>query len=310
MTFVTAGLALAGLAAMAIPIIIHLLFRQRRKPIEWAAMRFLIEAFKKHRRRLQLEQFLLLALRCLILGLFGFALARPLLHDAGLLDTGASRIVYLIIDNSMTSAAVGEDGSAAFQRHVDDAIKMIESLGASDAVGVITAAQPVRMLLNPPSTDHAGVVDLLRDLKPSASPADLPGAMIALRGAVDASDRSDDQVLAYMLSDFRAGSADLDAPLGATLNDLSERVQLFAATPDQRAIANTQIVAIDPVRSVVLPGATDGSGQVTIRLARHGGALDASVSRVRLVLGNDTTLQPENRQLAAGPVRSSRGLPA
>ena len=49
MTFVTAGLAMAGLAAISVPILIHLLSRQRRKPIEWAAMRFLIEAFKDRR---------------------------------------------------------------------------------------------------------------------------------------------------------------------------------------------------------------------------------------------------------------------
>ncbi len=293
MTFVTTGLALAGLAAMAIPIIIHLLFRQRRKPVEWAAMRFLLEAFKKHRRRLQLEQLLLLAVRCLILGLLGFALARPLLHDAGLLDTGSSRIVYLIIDNSMTASAMDADGTTALQRHVNASIKMIESLGPSDAVGIFTAAQPVRILLNPPSTDHAGVIRLLRSLEPMSAHADIPGAMIALRGAIDTAQRPEDQVLAYLLSEFRAGSADLDAPLTAALSELGENVQLLAAQPDQRAIANTQLVSIDPVRSVVLPGAADGSGQVTVRLARHGGALDAGVSRVRLELGSGTAVQPE-----------------
>ena len=69
MTFVTGGLALAGLAATAIPIIIFLLWRQRRTPVPWAAMRFLLEAFRKHRRRLQVEQLLLLAVRCLIVAL-------------------------------------------------------------------------------------------------------------------------------------------------------------------------------------------------------------------------------------------------
>ena len=67
MTLVTPALAIAGLCAIAIPILIHLLMRQRRRPIPFAAMRFLIEAFRKHKRRLQLEQMLLLAVRCLIL---------------------------------------------------------------------------------------------------------------------------------------------------------------------------------------------------------------------------------------------------
>ena len=64
MTLLTPVLAIAGACAILIPILIHLLMRQRRRPVEWAAMRFLIEAFKKHKRRLQLEQLLLLAVRC------------------------------------------------------------------------------------------------------------------------------------------------------------------------------------------------------------------------------------------------------
>ncbi|HRP64091.1 MAG TPA: BatA domain-containing protein, partial [Phycisphaerales bacterium] len=103
MTFVTAWLAAAGAAAMAIPILIHLLSRQRRKPIEWAAMRFLLEAIRKHKRRLQLQQILLLATRCLIVLLLGAALARPILSQAGLLARGGNRAVYLVIDNSMAS---------------------------------------------------------------------------------------------------------------------------------------------------------------------------------------------------------------
>ena len=71
MTFVTIGLAIAGAASVIVPILIHLLSRQRRRPVRWGAMRFLIEALRKHRRRLQLEQLLLLAVRCLILLVLG-----------------------------------------------------------------------------------------------------------------------------------------------------------------------------------------------------------------------------------------------
>ncbi len=66
-------------------------------------MRFLLEALRKHRRRLQLEQLLLLAVRCLILFLLGAALARPFLESAGLLEGSGSRVVYLVIDNGLAS---------------------------------------------------------------------------------------------------------------------------------------------------------------------------------------------------------------
>ena len=76
--FVTWGFALAGAAAMAIPIIIHILNRRRFKTVTWAAMEFLLRAMRKNRRRLRFEQWVLLATRCALVLLIGLALARPL----------------------------------------------------------------------------------------------------------------------------------------------------------------------------------------------------------------------------------------
>ena len=74
-------LTLGGLA-VSVPIIIHLLNKRRFKIVEWAAMDFLLEADKKNRRRVQLENFILLALRCLAMLLLGLLLSRPFLPSA------------------------------------------------------------------------------------------------------------------------------------------------------------------------------------------------------------------------------------
>src|SRR5262245_43634732 len=60
---VTLGVA-AG--AASIPIIIHLLNRKRFRVVDWAAMKFLLAAQKQNTRRMRLEQFLLLAVRTLL----------------------------------------------------------------------------------------------------------------------------------------------------------------------------------------------------------------------------------------------------
>src|SRR3954468_15460523 len=75
--FVTPAFALAGAMLVALPIIIHILNRRRFKVVDWAAMEFLLRAMRRNRRRLRFEQWLLLAVRCLVLALLGFALARP-----------------------------------------------------------------------------------------------------------------------------------------------------------------------------------------------------------------------------------------
>jgi hypothetical protein len=79
---------LAGAALISSPIIIHLINRMRFKRVRWAAMEFLLKSQKRNRRRLIIEQLLLLALRCFLVllcailvyrlfggsfGLFGFS---------------------------------------------------------------------------------------------------------------------------------------------------------------------------------------------------------------------------------------------
>ncbi|MHC4992663.1 MAG: BatA domain-containing protein [Planctomycetota bacterium] len=300
MTFVTAGLALAGLLAMAIPILIHLLWRQRRRPVQWAAMRFLLEAFRKHRRRLQLEQLILLALRCLLLGVLGFALARPVLNAAGVLEIGGARSIYFVLDNGLASSVEMPDGRTALDHHVEQAIDTIDALEPGDFVGLITAAAPARGLITPPSSDHGAVKELLRSLEPAQSAADVPAALTELRQALDDESAERQSTLVYLLSDFRVGSAPLDRPLPAALLDLPGDVALFASTPAAQPVPNTQVVSIEPVRSVVIPGAVDGSGQITVRLARHGAQLGADVTRVRLEGEDIAVVDPKEVRWAPG----------
>src|SRR5690349_13598173 len=65
-SFLNPGYLIAGAALVSLPIIIHLINRMRFKRIRWAAMEFLLKSQKKNRRRLIIEQLILLALRCLL----------------------------------------------------------------------------------------------------------------------------------------------------------------------------------------------------------------------------------------------------
>jgi hypothetical protein len=76
MTFLNWAM-LAGLAAVAIPIIIHLLNRQKATMVDWGAMRFLLESLTSRSRRILIEEIILMALRCLAVALLVLALARP-----------------------------------------------------------------------------------------------------------------------------------------------------------------------------------------------------------------------------------------
>ena len=69
-----------GSAAASVPIVIHLLNRRKFREVPWAAMRFLLAAIRKNRRRIRIEQWLLLAIRTLIILLVVTAMAKPFLE--------------------------------------------------------------------------------------------------------------------------------------------------------------------------------------------------------------------------------------
>ena len=70
-------LMLFGLGAVAIPVIIQLLTRKNAAVIRWGAWMFLDLTMKRRKRRVLLEDILLLACRCLIPALAALAFARP-----------------------------------------------------------------------------------------------------------------------------------------------------------------------------------------------------------------------------------------
>lgn len=70
--------ALAALAALVLPIVIHIARRSEQRPIDFAALRWLSER-PRPRARLRLDERLLLAVRLLLLALLALLLARPAL---------------------------------------------------------------------------------------------------------------------------------------------------------------------------------------------------------------------------------------
>jgi hypothetical protein len=185
MTFLHATLAAAGIACIAIPIIIHLLMHRRRKPVMWGAMRFLLEAYRRQRRRLMLEKWLLLLCRCLVIALLGMAIGRPLIGK--LLGPGSGRTLYILLDNSLTSGLRGPDGRTALDRHKTTAKAAIEAIRSArtgalaaaegDRVALITLGGPADPVIMPPSADLAAIARLIDELQPTDSRADFAGGL-------------------------------------------------------------------------------------------------------------------------------------
>jgi hypothetical protein len=151
MTFLNPWLA-AGVAAIAAPILIHMMMRPRPRRIHWAAMRFLQAALQRHEKRLRVEDRLLLLVRCLLIILLALALARPAFQAAGHVPLLGGRTVVIAIDNSLGMGLT--DGAATRLDNARTAARQIvDSLPPGSSVALLAFSDVSRPLIADPSAD-------------------------------------------------------------------------------------------------------------------------------------------------------------
>jgi hypothetical protein len=127
----------------AIPVIIHLLHRQKYRRVRWAAMEFLLAALKKTQRRLRLENLILLLLRILIMLLLALAIARPFLSAAPGILQDSNTHHFLVIDNSY-SMTYKKGPKMLLDLAREEADKLLDTFGPgmteNDKITVILAS--------------------------------------------------------------------------------------------------------------------------------------------------------------------------
>jgi hypothetical protein len=155
---------LAGIAGIASPIIIHLLAKKQIKRVVWAAMRFLKVTVDRNKRKMNIEDILLLVLRCLILALLAFALARPSLREGGIGGFGGDEAAILLVDNS-GSMSTGDGAASRFEKAQKAAGQILDGLPAGSRVAVWLVSDTVRESVAEPARDLALARKSIREAK-------------------------------------------------------------------------------------------------------------------------------------------------
>lgn len=176
---------LAGLPLVAVPIVIHLLQRRRYRRVDFAAMEFLRRAMKRMRRRVLLEDILLLALRTLAVLAAILALAQPGAERAPAWLARTAHTEILVFDASL-SMNHRAGGASSWERAVGLAEQMLgEADGARGARAAVVRAglRAERLAAGDPTAARLA----LQQMEPAGSGgADLAGALeTALRTAED-----------------------------------------------------------------------------------------------------------------------------
>src|SRR6476469_5611462 len=138
MAFLNAYL-LGGRVIIKKKIIIHLLNRRRFMRVDWAPMKYLKLTIKTNRRRLRIEQLILLAIRTLVVILIILAVSRPVLSPNALGSWlgGRGRVSRIIVIDDSLSMGYRDGGKQAFDLARQAGAQLVEAVGPQDGVTVL-----------------------------------------------------------------------------------------------------------------------------------------------------------------------------
>ena len=272
---------LFALPLVALPVIIHLLNRQRYQRVDFAAMEFLRLAMKRTRRRLFLEDLLLLLLRTLAVLFIILALARPGADPGTLLAGRPARGMVLVADASL-SMSHRSGGTSAFEDAVSAGLQELADLDPArgDRAALIRAGtEAQRLAFGQPEEVRTALAELDR---PGFGQAAMSEALaMALESAGSLSAEGCESVSVVIYTDLQATGWDLQEREGAALREIlaaGHQVALVQTGADRRTNVAVTWLEVEP--SELSPGEY---GEVTSRV-RAFGADPPSTVRASLLL--------------------------
>ena len=215
MTFITPAL-LAGIGLIAVPIALHLVMRRQPQLLDFPAMRFLQARAETNRRQLRLRQLLLLLLRCAVIGLLAFALARPSLQGSGVLGSQEAPVAAVLVFDTSPSMDYLQKNDTRIDQARELASWLITQLPADSEVAVLTSRSTSETF----SVSRSAAQQRIDRLR--TSPIARPLNRLLELAMQMAADSPLERKEVYLLTDMSASAWD-ERPSGALAQQLAEQ---------------------------------------------------------------------------------------
>lgn len=191
-----------ALAALAVPIIIHLFYFRRFRKVYFSNVRFLREVKEETSMRSRLRNLLVLLARCLALAALVVAFAQPFLPANDDVLTGR-KAVSLYIDNSFSMAAAS-DRAPLLQIARDRAGDIVRAYGPEDRFQIISNEFSGRSQRLLGQEEALSAIEEIRQ-----SPESRQLSQVAARQRSALATEALENKLAYLISDFQRNVTDL-----------------------------------------------------------------------------------------------------
>lgn len=228
---------LIGLLAASIPIIIHLFNIRKLKTIEFSTLDFLKELQKNKIRKIKIKQWILLALRTLIILLLITGFARPTLEGVAIGGTSsaAKTSSVFIIDDTFSMSVVDGNGSYLNQAK-QYAKELLEQMGEGDEAAIVTVSNPSKeiYLLN----NINQIKNEIEEITLSYKSGTLHEAVVNAARILSMSNNFNKEI--FLFTDFQKNSIEKGG-----LSDLSEllndKIRLFVMDFSGKEVYNISV---------------------------------------------------------------------
>ena len=261
-----------ALAAVAVPVIIHFLFKARKQQIEFSSIEFILASTVLKSSRIRFKELLLLLLRVAIVALITLAFARPFLKsDVSVFGLMGRTDLVLVVDDSY-SMGYREGRRTRFANAVGRAQEAVGRLRRGDRVGLVLASRPQlpELKLTPNfATARTRLKQIRCTFRTSVLASALERAVATLQKSTA------DHKVVYVLSDFQQATWGF---VGNVLARLPADVKIKTAHMGKTDAPNLAVLGLRGVRDTFTSG-----GKVEL-LARVANYSHASADGVKLTL--------------------------
>jgi hypothetical protein len=289
------GALLWGALAISLPIIIHLINRQRFKTLRWAAIEFLLEANRRNRKRVQMEHLIVLLLRCLAIALIVAAVARPVATSGALavLPGARDQVERIVIVDDSASTGEKEGDRTAFDEEKRQLLQLLTDLGRErpgDHVTIIRGSRPRRWEKAGRTDEEASeVARRIETWTPSDTRFPIADALREALASDHENEKADKTALkryVYFLTDLR--KCDWQADGGAATKEIHEAMKMAGTNTSFYIIdaghddtTNLGVVGLQPQEKLVATGIP----QKLIAKVKNYGPQSAHEVRMQLKVG-------------------------
>jgi len=175
---------LGWLAAAAAPLLIHLWSRRRYREMPWAAMEYLLAAIKASRRKFTIEQWLLLAIRTLVIVLVVLAVAEPFLAGGPLAFTPGERTLRVLVLDGSYSMAYKPGETSRFEAAKALAAEIVDQSPQGDGFALVLMSSPPRVVVGTPVFEPTDFLPALESLALEHTSVDLSATLAGVEQLV------------------------------------------------------------------------------------------------------------------------------